>query len=313
VTSIEWTQNEDGTAGKTWNPVRGCLEISPGCARCYAKTFAERWRGIAGHPYEQGFDPRLVPEKLAEPMSWKKPQRVFVNSMSDLFGDFVSNEYIAACFGVMAACERHTLMTLTKRADRMVEWFEWVTREPTYLRTMPTAPRLVCGCAAQAMLGMQWSAPNPREWPLLNAWIGVSVENRKHGVPRIDLLRQVPAAVRFLSVEPLLEDLGDIDLAGIHWVLIGGESGPKARPFDLAWARRVVAQCREQQVSCFVKQMGAVPVSGLDVTGNFRTHHGRRQYEMTADRLLLKNRKGNDMAEWPEDLRVREWPEVTRG
>jgi protein gp37 len=318
MTSIEWTQNPDGSKGKTWNPVRGCVEISPGCARCYAKAFAERWRGLAGHPYEQGFDPRHVPEKLGEPFTWRKPTRVFVNSMSDLWLDAFDHEYVAAVFGVMASCPQHTFITLTKRADRMLDWFRWIEGVMPSAHVLGAARGVrwyawsEAGCRGakwEDAVGPAWSGPAPDwKWPLPNLWVGTSVENRKHGVPRIGLLRQVPAAVRVLSIEPLLEDLGDLDLTGIGWVLVGGESGPKARPFDPDWARRILAQCREQRVPCFIKQLGAVPVTGA--TGRFRTHEGRRQVELV--RLRLKDRKGGDMDEWPEDLRVREFPEAQR-
>lgn len=275
--SIEWTE-------KTWNPVRGCVKVSPGCKHCYAETFAERWRGIAGHPYEQGFDPRLVPEKLGEPLSWRKPCTVFVNSMSDLFGDFVPDDYIAAVFGIMAATPRHTYQVLTKRAERLPQWF--------------AEPRTAEGCSESAALWQGREAPGRHfvhrvlvePWPLSNVHIGVSVEDRKYGLPRIDHLRKAPAALRFLSIEPLLEDLGEFDLTGIGWVIVGGESGPGARPMNVNWIRRVMWNCRAQKVPVFVKQVGANPHNGLT--------------------SLRVRSKGGDMAEWPEDLRVREMPAV---
>jgi protein gp37 len=216
--SIEWTD-------ATWNPVRGCTRISPGCARCYAETFAERFRGVPGHPYEQGFDLRLVPEKLAEPLTWAKSKRVFVNSMSDLFHKDVPAEYIERVCRVMAAAPWHVFQVLTKRADRMRELL---------------AGRL----RFAAELGYVW-------------W-GVSVENRAHGLPRIDLLRTTPAAVRFLSVEPLLEDLGPVDLTGIDWVIVGGESGAGARPLRAEWVRSLREQCQAAGVPFFFKQWGGV-------------------------------------------------------
>src|ERR1043166_5033748 len=168
---IEWTD-------ATWNPVRGCTKITPGCDHCYAATFAERFRGVPGHPYEQGFDLRLVREKLAEPLRWRKPRRVFVNSMSDLFHEGVSDDYILEVVGVMAAASWHTFQVLTKRAERM----------------------------RQLLQGKGFPFAN-----LGHIWWGVSVENRKHGLPRIEHLRAAPAAMRFLSVEPLLEDLGPLN------------------------------------------------------------------------------------------------------
>jgi protein gp37 len=215
---IEWTD-------ATWNPVRGCTKISPGCKHCYAETFAERFRGVAGHPYEQGFDPRLVPGKLNEPFKWTTSRMVFVNSMSDLFHTYVPDEYIARVARVMVTANWHTYQVLTKRADRL--------------------QRLLSGhlhFASEAR----------------NVWWGVSVENKKHGLPRIDHLRKAPAQIRFLSVEPLLEDLGEIDLSGIHWVIVGGESGHGARPMKREWVLNILEQCREQNVKFFFKQWGGV-------------------------------------------------------
>jgi protein gp37 len=216
--AIEWTD-------ATWNPVRGCVKVSPGCKHCYAQTFAERWRGIPDHPYGQGFDLRLVPEKLEDPLRWRKSRRVFVNSMSDLFQDGVPVDFIARVFATMARAGWHTYQLLTKRAERMREV---VNRLPSPLIDLP------------------------------HVWLGVSVENRKHGLPRIDDLRHTRAAVRFLSVEPLLEDLGPFDLTGIHWVIVGGESGPGARPMQPEWVRSIRRQCREQRVPFFFKQWGGV-------------------------------------------------------
>jgi protein gp37 len=231
-TRIEWTD-------ATWNPVRGCTKISPGCAHCYAATFAERFRGVPGHPYEQGFDLRLVPEKLADPFLWPAPRRVFVNSMSDLFHADVPEEYVVRVGRVMQAANWHTYQVLTKRADRMAE----LLRGP-----------------------LRFAAELP------NVWWGVSVENRKHGLPRVDLLRSAPAAVRFLSVEPLLEDLGDIDLTGIDWVIAGGESGPGARKLEAAWVRSLRDRCAEAGTKFFFKQWGGVRkhATGRDLDG--RTH-----------------------------------------
>ncbi|MCP3996397.1 MAG: phage Gp37/Gp68 family protein, partial [bacterium] len=188
--SIEWTD-------ATWNPVRGCTKISAGCKHCYAETFAERWRGVPNHPYEQGFDLRLVPHKLLDPLTWRRPKRVFVNSMSDLFQEHVPADYVGTTLDVMRLADWHIYQVLTKRAGRMREL---VTTDHGDLSDRR------------------------------HIWLGVSVENRKHGVPRIRQLRETPAAVRFLSIEPLLEDLGEIDLQGIDWVIVGGESGPGARP-----------------------------------------------------------------------------------
>ena len=215
---IEWTD-------ATWNPVRGCTKISPGCKHCYAETFAERFRGVPGHPYEQGFDLRLVPNKLAEPLRWAKSRMIFVNSMSDLFHENVPSAYILAVAKVMNAANWHTYQVLTKRADRLHELLS------TKLR-------------AQAALS--------------HIWWGVSDEDRKHGMPRIEQLRAAPAAVRFLSVEPLLEDLGEVNLDGIHWVIVGGESGAGARPMHPAWVESLHNQCSKARVPFFFKQWGGV-------------------------------------------------------
>ena len=225
-TSIEW-------ATTVWNPVRGCTKVSPGCDNCYAETFAERWRGIPGHAYEQGFDLRLVPEKLSEPLRWRNPRTVFVNSMSDLFQGHVPDEYIDRCWGTMAAADWHVYQVLTKRAKRMRRW---VSRQ------------------LEPIGGACPSRPKPPP----HVWLGVSVEDRKHGLPRIDELRETPAAVRFLSIEPLLEDLGYISLRGIHWVIVGGESGPGARPMQPSWARDIQRQCSDADVPFFFKQWGGV-------------------------------------------------------
>lgn len=216
--AIEWTD-------ATWNPVRGCTKISPGCKHCYAEVFAERFRGVKGHPYEQGFDLRLVPEKLPEPLRWEKPRRIFVNSMSDLFHENVPDVYIEAVAYVMATADWHTYQVLTKRSFRLEQLLS------TKLRF-----------AAQKS----------------HIWWGVSVENKKYGLPRINHLRQSPAEVRFLSVEPLLEHLGLLDLSGINWVIVGGESGHGARPMLRDWAVSIRDQCQNAGVPFFFKQWGGV-------------------------------------------------------
>ncbi|HEY3762576.1 MAG TPA: phage Gp37/Gp68 family protein [Verrucomicrobiae bacterium] len=215
---IEWTD-------ATWNPVRGCTKISPGCLHCYAETFAERFRGVRGHPFEFGFDLRLVPEKLGDPLRWSTPRKIFVNSMSDLFHPQVPDEYIIKVARVMVAANWHTYQVLTKRADRLHELLTDKLR-----------------------FAVEQS----------HIWWGVSVENRKHGLPRIDLLRKTSAQVRFLSIEPLLEDLGSINLGEINWVIVGGESGPGARPIQAEWVRDIRAQCHNAKVAFFFKQWGGV-------------------------------------------------------
>jgi protein gp37 len=208
----------------TWNPVTGCTKISPGCKHCYAETMAHRLQAMGTPGYEGGFALSLQPARLQEPMNRKKPTTYFVNSMSDLFHEKVPDEYIQRIFGVMWNCPQHTFQCLTKRADRLARF---------------------------------GTARGLYEFPQ-NAWIGVSVEDREYGLPRIDELRKVNASVRFLSVEPLLEDLGQIDLAGIHWVIVGGESGTKARPMQADWVRSIRDQCKAANVPFFFKQWGGM-------------------------------------------------------
>lgn len=219
--TIEWTE-------ATWNLLRGCTKVSPGCKHCYAERFAERFRGVEGHAYERGFDLRLVPEKLAEPLRWASPKLVFVNSMSDLFHERVPDDYIESCVRVMELANWHTYQVLTKRAERLRE--------------------LLTGRLSFAAT-------------LKNVWWGVSAEDRKYGLPRIDTLRDTPAEVRFLSIEPLLEGLGELDLTGIKWVIVGGESGGHARPMDPAWVRDIRDQCAASGVKFFFKQWGGVQKS----------------------------------------------------
>jgi protein gp37 len=216
--TIEWTD-------ATLNPVRGCTKISPGCAHCYAETFAERFRGVPNHPYGQGFDLRLVPEKICDPLRWTNPKMIFVNSMSDLFQEGVDDNYIAAFARVMQLANWHTYQILTKRSERLKHLLS------TRLREVAAQPHV---------------------------WWGVSVENKKHGLPRIDHLRESPAQVRFLSIEPLLEDLGPLNLEGISWVIVGGESGSGARPMAEEWVISIRDQCQRLGVPFFFKQWGGV-------------------------------------------------------
>ena len=217
--TIEWTE-------ATWNPVTGCTEISPGCAHCYAKTFAERFRGVPNHPYEQGFDLQLRPERLVQPTKWKKPRSIFVNSMSDLFHPGVPEEFIREVFDVMRIADHHRFQVLTKRSERLAE-------------LAPSLP-----------------------WPQ-NVWMGVSVENQRF-TSRIDSLRTVPAAIRFLSCEPLLGEL-ELDLTDIDWVIAGGDSGPGARPMRPQWIQSVRDQCLKSEVPFFFKQWGAHNAEGRRV------------------------------------------------
>lgn len=215
---IEWTD-------ATWNPVRGCTKISPGCKHCYAETFAERFRGVKGHPYEQGFGLRLVPEKLTEPFLWRSPKLVFVNSMSDLFHEGVPDEYIEMVCRVMATATWHTFQVLTKRSARLRD--------------------LLRG-------RLRFAAEQEHIW-----W-GVSVEDRNYGLPRIKHLQEAPARIRFLSIEPLLEHLGIFNLSGISWAIVGGESGPGARTMKKDWVVSIRDQCHRYHVPFFFKQWGGV-------------------------------------------------------
>jgi protein gp37 len=224
--TIEWTE-------ATWNPVTGCTKVSPGCAHCYAETFAERFRGVPGHPYERGFDLQLRPERLDQPLEWKRPRLIFVNSMSDLFHPEVPFDFIERVFDTMVRADWHTFQVLTKRSERLAE----------------LAPEL--------------------PWPD-NVWMGVSVENQRW-TSRIDHLRKVDAAVRFLSCEPLLGPL-ELDLSDIHWVIAGGESGARARPMQPEWVRAIRDQCQNVRVPFFFKQWGVHNEDGERVG---RTRAGR--------------------------------------
>ncbi|MBH8562784.1 phage Gp37/Gp68 family protein [Nostoc sp. CENA67] len=211
--TIEWTE-------ATWNPTTGCHKISPGCYHCYAERFAERWRGISGHPYEQGFDVRTWNERLTMPLSWKKPRLIFVNSMSDLFLDDIPEEFIKKVFYVMKEAHWHQFQLLTKRPQRMLE---------------------IANCM--------------KEWPN-NVWAGVSIESQAW-VWRSEILKEIPAKIRFLSCEPLLGSL-KLSLDDLHWIIVGGESGVGARPMKVEWVRDIREQCIQANVPFFFKQWGGV-------------------------------------------------------
>lgn len=232
-TGIEWTD-------ATWNPVTGCTEVSPGCDHCYAKTFAERWRGTPGHYFENGFNVQLRPDKLEQPLRWKKPRKIFVNSMSDLFHDAVPDDYIAQVFAVMAKAQQHTFQVLTKRHARM--------------------RALLGGSRFRSQVFAHRAQPGGMYWPLKNVWLGVSAENQQWADIRIPALLETPAAVRFVSAEPLL---GPIDLRpqwaswpGIDWIIVGGESGRGARPMHPAWVRSIRDQSDLFGVAFLFKQWG---------------------------------------------------------
>ncbi len=376
-TAIEWTD-------RVWNPVRGCSRVSPGCDNCFAMGQARRhdWRNSA-HPetgcvtttgHYHGLTTirrgkvdwsgvvRFVPEKLAEPLSWRKPQRIFVNSMSDLFHESLSNEEIAAVFGVMAACPQHTFQVLTKRPKRMREWFEWVggaakgwlQKYGGKLADLECDVRVhfIADTAAEAIEDVDEYddiGPLPETWPLPNVWLGVSVENQETADERIPLLLETPAAVRWVSAEPLL---GPVDLrrfldfggacecdvsahqsercegkgnAGwirctvgmrrLDWLVVGGESGPGARQCDVDWLRDLVQQCarrtgwgrKSDPLPVFVKQLGAHYVDAKNGIGGAQA---RPDPQLVPPIERLAHKKGGNTSEWPEDLRVRQFPEV---
>lgn len=216
-TAIEWTD-------ATWNPVTGCTRLTRGCDRCYAARFAERFRGTPGHPFEQGFTLKLRPERLSQPLSWKRPRRIFVNSMSDLFHKDIPVKFIDKVFDTMEAADHHVFQVLTKRSSLMKNY---LLRR--YRQTV--APQHI--------------------------WCGVSVEDHV-ATARIRHLRKAPVAVRFLSIEPLLGPVGAIDLRGISWVIVGGESGPKARPMKRRWVLDIRDNCRRAGVDFFFKQWGGL-------------------------------------------------------
>lgn len=325
-TSIEWTD-------KTWNPTRGCSPVSPGCKNCYAERQGGRFcapgepfegfiqigkNGKAGPHWTGKVD--LIASKLEEPLHWRKPVRVFVNSMSDLFHEALDDEAISAVFAVMSQSPQHTFQILTKRPARMLSWFSrWNVRD---------------GVEESGMTRFDWCHSNTENrWPLPNVWLGVSVENHETANERIPLLLQTPATVRFVSYEPAL---GPVDFTKwicgcgvdggpfegmcngqhrLHWIIVGGESGADARPFDIAWARNTVAQCKAGGVACFVKQLGA-RITGLNLDGPPYSSPPRREgflvhWTCRANNTFgLCDRKGGDPFDWPEDLRVREFPHV---
>lgn len=411
-TSIEWTRNQDGSEGKSWNPGRGCSRISPGCDNCYAMKLAYRFKGEGlayeglatlrrGKPDWTGIV-REMPDAIDAPLRWRKPQRVFVNSQTDLFHHGFSNEFIAAVFGVMAACPQHTFLTLTKRAERMREWFEWVGAPCSPGAGYPLTVQVLERHAQDAGVPVAISSI---EWPLPNVHLGVSVESQEYADERIPDLLATPAAVHWISAEPLL---GPLDLSrwiapvslclrcseehngvvsgvcpncktdslitlwgeqqlqrartrqrygddGPHdsedgpqlsWVVPGGESGAGARPYDLAWPRSIIAQCRAAGVPVFHKQLGSRPMQArspgmheftsyqhwVDKARTWMAWHGsssacvdtkgricrigsdfmRARDEGTYPITILDpvdvSKKGGIPEEWDEDLRVREYP-----
>jgi protein gp37 len=332
---IEWTT-------ETWNPTVGCDKISPGCKNCYAIREARRaaYNPKLAHIYQDVVTPKgeplnwtgevkLIPERLELPLRWRRPRRVFVNSMSDLFHEALPDEAIDRVFAVMALCPQHTFQVLTKRAERM----------QAYLLSTTTVGRFFALCA-QVVDGIGTvkavhHGDGFHGLKVPNVWLGVSCEDQKTADERIPWLLKTPAAVRFLSLEPLL---GPVDLDkvfwrerchncqecagnyprdhGIDWVIVGGESGPGARPCNVQWIRDVVRQCREASVPCFVKQMGSAAI--VEACRQQHFEWGEGNFEYWGDersglwRVTLRDRKGGDPAEWPKELRVRQMPEVRR-
>lgn len=235
---IEWTE-------QTWNPTTGCTKVSPGCKHCYAQTMAKRLQAMGTSGYDNGFELSLMEGRLEQPLYRRTPTVYFVNSMSDLFHEGISDEFLGRVFSVIRRTPQHTYQILTKRSERLRDYF---------------SEHVVPG----------------------NVWLGVSVEDRQYGVPRIDDLRTADCAVRFISAEPLLEDLGEIDLAGIHWVIVGGESGPKARPMDPEWVENIHHQCKCAGSAFFFKQWGGWGADGKRRAKkiNGRTFNGRTWDEM---------------------------------
>ena len=336
-TNIEW-------ADATWNPVIGCSPVSPGCLNCYAATMARRLEGMGKSGYQPRHayvangnrsatlriaevrggravftgDVRLMPDRLGEPLRWRKPRRIFVCSMSDLFHESVPFEFIDRVFAVAALCSHHQFLILTKRPERMAEYLHH--QDPCRIGSVANGIALETPqrwANAVASHGLSTAVP----FPLPNVWLGTSVEDQQRADERIPHLLRCPAAVRWLSVEPLL---GPVDLLRvpntsppmpgcpngapsrrIDWVVVGGESGPKARICGIEWIRSIVEQCRAASVPCFVKQIGSLPVSDkrLPMMANFSNGDKARRWPSL-------DRKGGDPSEWPHDLRVREFPAI---
>lgn len=328
-TGIEWTD-------ASWNPIRGCSRVSEGCRHCYAETVAARFSG-PGQPYEglAGYVTRpggrrearwtgrvdFVPHMLEQPLRWRWRRRIFVNSMSDLFHESIPDDWIDRIFAVMALAPRHTFQLLTKRPERMLRYMTNPATPGLLARALIDGYLLGGDSVSPHATGAHWpvrsigdiDCPDDvgmKQWPLPNVWLGVSVEDQATADERIPLLLSAPAAVRWISAEPLLEavDLESLPDGSVptgktlDWVVVGGESGPDARPFDLDWARSLVDQCQAAGVAVFVKQLGSRPVREAD-----------RERGLAAGLVRLTDRKGADPAEWPAELRVQQYPAPTDG
>ena len=363
ATNIEW-------ADRVWNPVTGCTKVSAGCKNCYAEGIAKRlWAtqyppvdpSLAngnGAPRPRRFtDVQTHEDRLLEPLKWRKPARIFVNSMSDLFHEDVPDAFIDCVFGVMALAPHHTFLVLTKRADRMRRYLASSARPDAVFDALYDARiaerfgRQADALMCRGMDRVESRGTHHAEWPLSNVHLGVSVENQSTADERIPELLQTPTAIRWVSYEPALGpvDFGNLrggtfdaltgcgdrerlheweETPSLDWTVVGGESGHGARPFDIAWARRTVEQGKRAGVPVFVKQLGALPFEfvkdpgyHVDYAGDLRAFtmslpklesigkaHGRIVH--TICNQQIRNCKGGDQAEWPEDLRVRELPEV---
>lgn len=310
---ISWTE-------ATWNPMAGCTPASEGCRNCYAGRMAKRLAAMGQAKYKGMTTPNgcfngkinFDEEVLFIPLGWKKPRMIFVESMGDLFHEGVPLRFICDVFAIMGLASWHTFQVLTKRAERMAEvlnssdFQEGVWNSGTSLSDFADDAAQRFGLVnVESRRTTDWRAQDHETLPFPNVWLGTSVENQAVK-GRIDELRKCPAAIRFLSVEPLLEDLGTLDLTGIDWVIVGGESGPHARPCNIEGIRSIVRQCKAAGVKCFVKQLGAKPFEN----GKPYNPHGVFKNDLSGKPAGTYDRKGGDPAEWPEDLRVREMPEV---
>lgn len=311
-TEIEWCDfsvNPIRARHKTTGAVgHYCELISPGCAHCYSSTLQKRFKMPSFSKKHYGdVEPFMDESKLREVLSRKKPTKFFWEDMSDLFGDWVKDEWIDQCFATMAFTQQHTHQVLTKRPERMRDYVKAISRN---------YDRLEAGARTLGRT-LRFEGLPLVPWPIPSIWLGVSVEDRKHGLPRIDVLRTIPARVRFLSVEPLLEELGEIDLTGISWVIVGGESGHglSIRRCDLGWIRAIRDQCKAAKVPCFIKQLGRrVSWSGASAPGEHwpNTNAASPNSDSGCGYFWrrLHDKKGGDWSEWPEDLRIREFPKL---
>lgn len=312
-TSIAWVANPDPFAGTgfTWNPFAGC-RVGPCRARCYAERLAGtrlvHLPAYAGLTRSNGWtgEMRFFPEKLAEPLRRRTPSGIFVGDMGDIA--YLRDEQIAAIFGIAAACPQHRFYFLTKQPGGMRGWFEWASVADHNGDVRERIAVAAWGAIGESVrFGRDGDAIGQRlvdsgkSWPLPNVWLGTSVCCRAD-MDIVAELRATPAAVHYLSLEPLLEYPGELDLSGIDWVIVGGESGPQARPCHVEWIRGVLRQCREAGVPAFCKQLGATAVEQV---------YGPMGDSAGVVRMSLRDRAGADPAEWPADLRVRQMPAAT--